>query len=66
MTLEEARKIIAEKNREIRLLRDLKNDLLFYGNVLLCKECTKYDKGNCSHWKTEVKKDGYCNYGERR
>lgn len=66
MTAEEAKRRVAEQNKEIRMLRDLKNDLLFYGKVLQCKECKLFDKGFCSHWKAEVKKDGYCNFGVRR
>lgn len=66
MTLKEAMRTIAEKNQEIRMLRDLKNDLLYYGNVTQCRQCKKYANGWCVQWQRKVVKDGYCNYGERK
>ena len=65
MTNKEAIHRIAELNAEIRMLRELKNDLLFYNRVVLCRECRKYKGGKCSHWECDMDKEGYCSYGER-
>lgn len=65
MTYHQALLKIGEQNEEIKMLRQLKNDLLYYNRVVLCRECQMFDKGYCSHWKTEMDKEGYCSYGKR-
>lgn len=66
MKLKEATIKIAELNSEIKMLRDIKNDLLYYNRVVLCRECEQYKKGYCEYWKVDTDKEGYCHHGARR
>ena len=66
MTNKEAIKTIGELRSEIKMLRALKNDLLYYNRVVLCRECRRYDEGYCDYWKRCVEEEGYCNYGVRK
>ena len=56
---------IGEQNEEIKMLRRLKNDLLYYNRVVLCRECIHFSKGHCDHWNAEIDREGYCCYGQR-